>query len=276
MPTQQDFLKFAAGPGTPNVSTQAAFAAASSTATGYVTGIASSALVNKAQRQHSIWAKVLGDFIVAIINQPVIDDGTTATILANFIASIQAIAAAYGGDMFKAQNLSGLANYATARANLGLGTAAVLNAGLSAGNVIIVSDADARFANITGDSFTGAVNGTSASFSSSVTAASFNTTSSERFKDNIAALSGADALSLLELIDVVSYTSKLDGADHLGVIAEALEDGPLAFAVQHNDEGLPISVDYQSLFALAIAGTRELRSQVASLSARMDAIEQRG
>lgn len=33
-----------------------------------------------------------------------------------------------GGDMYKSENLSGLANYTTARSNLGLGTAAVTNA----------------------------------------------------------------------------------------------------------------------------------------------------
>jgi hypothetical protein len=40
------------------------------------------------------------------------------------------------GDMLKSENLSGLANYTTARSNLGLGTAATLTAGTAANNAV--------------------------------------------------------------------------------------------------------------------------------------------
>lgn len=55
--------------------------------------------------------------------------------------SWQTAAGGSGGDMFKADNLSGLANYTTARTNLGLGTAAVANIGTSSGNVLSGTDA---------------------------------------------------------------------------------------------------------------------------------------
>lgn len=91
MPLQNDFLTFSAASGA-NVLSQAAYAAASATATGFVTGTASSAAANKTLRQASLMAAMIAHFIVDKAIQPVIDDGTTATIEANFIAAILAVA----------------------------------------------------------------------------------------------------------------------------------------------------------------------------------------
>lgn len=91
MPIQNDFLTFAAGSGA-NVLTQSAYAAATETATGYVSGVAPSNAFNKTWRQSSIMAAVMAQFIADETGEDVIDDGTTATIEANFIAAILAVA----------------------------------------------------------------------------------------------------------------------------------------------------------------------------------------
>lgn len=91
MSLENDFLVFAGASGA-NVLTQSAYAAASTTPTGYVSGVASSAAVNKTLRQCSIMAAMIAQFIVDKAVQPVVDDGTIATIETNFEAAILAIA----------------------------------------------------------------------------------------------------------------------------------------------------------------------------------------
>jgi hypothetical protein len=93
MATENDFLVWAAS-ATTNIDTQAAYAADPALGPGVSTGIASPLLYNKAQRQSSVFASAWAQFIVAQLNQPVIDDGTTATIMANLTAAINNIAAA--------------------------------------------------------------------------------------------------------------------------------------------------------------------------------------
>src|SRR5690348_9875496 len=93
---ENDFLPFAAASGA-NVLDQADYAAASATATGFVSGVASSAAVNKTLRQSSIMAAVIAKFIVNEVNANVIDDGTLDTIVNNFILAIRAANPSAGG-----------------------------------------------------------------------------------------------------------------------------------------------------------------------------------
>jgi len=77
-----DFLVVAPGPA-PNVASQATYAADPIVTTGNVSGVAKSAIINKGMRQSSIMAAVLAQLIVDNTGANAVDDGTTATLLAN-------------------------------------------------------------------------------------------------------------------------------------------------------------------------------------------------
>ncbi|MBU9175849.1 phage tail protein [Burkholderia gladioli] len=96
MAIQNDFLPFAVGPGA-NVLSQSSYEVLAALASGFMTGTAQSAACNKVWRQSTVMAAVMAAFIVERTGQPVIDDGTTATILANLLAST----AAANGDATK-------------------------------------------------------------------------------------------------------------------------------------------------------------------------------
>lgn len=87
MALEQDFLPFATGVGA-NVVSQAVYAALSALNTGYQSGVAQSAQLNKTWRQSSIAASVLAQFIVNNSGQPAIDDGTTSTLLTNLTTAV--------------------------------------------------------------------------------------------------------------------------------------------------------------------------------------------
>lgn len=86
MPVENDFLPFAAGAGA-NVLSQSDYAALAQLLTGFESGVASSQAFNKVWRQSSIMAAVLAQFIADETGNAVIDDGTTATILASLKAA---------------------------------------------------------------------------------------------------------------------------------------------------------------------------------------------
>lgn len=88
-----DFLPFATG-STANVLSQPAYAALPAVATGYQSGVAQSAALNKTWRQSSIMSAVLAQFIADRSGSNAVDDGTTATLLANLK---QAVTAGYNG-----------------------------------------------------------------------------------------------------------------------------------------------------------------------------------
>lgn len=77
-----NFLVVAGGGGA-NVISQAVFAAQSWLANGWASGILPSTWLNKVVRQHSIMSAVVAQLIVDQTGQDAIDDGTTATLLAN-------------------------------------------------------------------------------------------------------------------------------------------------------------------------------------------------
>ncbi|EPY4553663.1 glycine-rich domain-containing protein [Klebsiella pneumoniae] len=81
MPTN-DFKAFATGNGA-NVISQADYLALAALASGFSSGKASSAQVNKALRQATVMANVLAQFIADSANVDVLDDGNTASILSN-------------------------------------------------------------------------------------------------------------------------------------------------------------------------------------------------
>lgn len=90
MAIENDFLPFAVGSGA-NVLTQAQYAALTSLLqNGFTAGIAPSVQLNKVWRQSSIMASVIAQFIAQQTGQNAIDDGTTATLLANLTAAIGA------------------------------------------------------------------------------------------------------------------------------------------------------------------------------------------
>ncbi|MEB4733991.1 hypothetical protein OXV40_33630, partial [Burkholderia contaminans] len=93
---KNNFKAFAAGAGA-NVMTQADYEALSALLTGFVSGTATSVQLNKVWRQSSIMSAVLAQFIVDLTGQDAIDDGTTATLLANLKAAVQAQSAAVVG-----------------------------------------------------------------------------------------------------------------------------------------------------------------------------------
>jgi len=91
LPLQNDFLPFATGGGA-NVVSQATYAALAAIANGYQAGVAPSAQLNKTWRQSSIMAAVLAQLITSNAGQAAVDDGTTATLLANLTTAISVIA----------------------------------------------------------------------------------------------------------------------------------------------------------------------------------------
>jgi hypothetical protein len=88
---EQDFLVWAPDGG--NVESQATYAADANLANGVGAGIANPLQANKTWRQASVIASVIAQFIQQQLPAAtVIDDGTTATILANLTAALQNIA----------------------------------------------------------------------------------------------------------------------------------------------------------------------------------------
>ena len=81
MPTN-DFKAFATG-NSANVISQADYLALTALVSGFSSGKASSAQVNKALRQATVMANVLAQFIADSANIDVLDDGNTAAILSN-------------------------------------------------------------------------------------------------------------------------------------------------------------------------------------------------
>ncbi|MBU9649342.1 hypothetical protein KTF21_11685 [Burkholderia multivorans] len=112
-----NFKPFAAAAGA-NVMAQADYEALAALLTGFQSGTAQSAQLNKVWRQSSIMAAVLGQFIVDLTGQDAIDDGTTATLLANLKTAAQAQSAAIVGQARKvAMSISSASTTATLTAD---------------------------------------------------------------------------------------------------------------------------------------------------------------
>jgi len=108
-----DFLVFGGGAGA-NVISQVTYSGLAARTAGFSSGVAQSAQLNKVWRQSSIMSAVLAQFISDRTGLDVLDDGTTATILAN----LKAAAAAVNGDATKTFSVAAAtaANHAVNRA----------------------------------------------------------------------------------------------------------------------------------------------------------------
>ncbi|MEG8851098.1 hypothetical protein U4T44_13435, partial [Klebsiella pneumoniae] len=81
-----DFKPFATGSGA-NVLPQADYESLSALASGFLSGKASSAQINKALRQSSTMAALIGQFINQA-NLDALDNGNVSTLLTNFVAAL--------------------------------------------------------------------------------------------------------------------------------------------------------------------------------------------
>lgn len=88
MPVENDFLYYAIV-GSPNVVSQATYAAASYIGPGLGSGILASAVYNKMIRQGTAGAAILAQFIVNQLNENVLDNGSLTTLVTQLTAAIQ-------------------------------------------------------------------------------------------------------------------------------------------------------------------------------------------
>ena len=140
-----------------------------------------------------------------------------------------------------AGNLSGLANTAMARTNLGLGTMATKSA----------ADYDAAIAAkaaLSGATFTGVV-----------TAPNFVSSSDGRLKSEVETIS--DALAIVCALRGVRFN--MDGSRQIGVIAQETKV-VLPEVVRDNEAGL-LSVAYGNITGLLIEAVKELAARLAVL-----------
>ncbi|MBU9832503.1 phage tail protein [Rahnella sp. FC061912-K] len=126
-----------------NVIAQADYEALAALLSGFQSGKASSAQVNKAIRQGTVMASVLAQFIANASGNDVLDNGDTATLISSLIAALKANGA---NDFLQTLNNlveiknAGAPAQASARTNLGLGNVATLNTGTAAGTVATGND----------------------------------------------------------------------------------------------------------------------------------------
>lgn len=232
-----DFVPFAAAGGA-NVTAQATYIAEATTATGFVSGRASSADANKAWRQGTFIAAGLANFVADELNINVADDGNLSVFVSNLQNAITAVANAA---------LSGFATVSFVNTNF----ATITNA-QNASNLITGTLAQARLP---------------ASFSvgGTITAAAFNVSSDEKLKDGIELIGGA--LDRLDLLRGVTFTWRKSKARAAGVIAQevraAIPEGV------HADKSGYLSVDPMAVVAILIEALKEERSARIALERRL-------
>jgi hypothetical protein len=132
-----DFKAFGVGADA-NVTSQADYIALAALVSGFTSGKASSAQINKAIRQATVISSVLAQFIANSSGNDVLDDGNTALILTNLIAAMKANSA--NDFLQKSNNFSDLTDRAAARSNLELGNSATRNVGAASGTVAAGDD----------------------------------------------------------------------------------------------------------------------------------------
>ena len=238
-----DFVPFAAASGA-NVTSQAAYIAEATTATGFVSGQASSADCNKAWRQGTFQAAVLANFVAETLNINVADDGNLTVAVTNLTSAVTAIAnAALSGFATVTFVESTFATIANAQNAANLTTGTLNQSRLPA-------------------SFT--VGGT-------ITAGGFNVSSDADLKQNIEPIGGA--LDRLELMRGVTFEWRRTKARAAGVIAQdiqaAIPEGAFKGASGH------LVVDSMAIVGVLIEALKEERRARVALESRVAALEAR-
>ena len=118
---------------------------------------------------------------------------------------------------------------------------------------------------------TGALSGSSATFSSTVTAASFVETSAQRYKENVQTLSSADADNLLKLRPVTFDWIESQQSD-IGFIAEEVSEH-LPLLVNSNDNGEIEGVKYSKLTALLTKIVQDHELQIQALKQEIEQLK---
>ncbi|RJT45650.1 gp53-like domain-containing protein [Rahnella woolbedingensis] len=126
-----NFKPFGVGVGA-NVTPQADYEALAALITGFQSGKANSAQVNKAIRQATVMASVIGQFIANYSGSDVLDNGDSATLLSNLITALKSNSSndflQITNNLVEIKN-AGTSAQTSARTNLGLGTAATATVG---------------------------------------------------------------------------------------------------------------------------------------------------
>lgn len=97
----------------------------------------------------------------------------------------------------------------------------------------------------------------------SVTAASYQTSSDERLKEDIVAISAEDAEVMLDGINPVTFSYKADGREASGVIAQDVIK-VMPWAVETREDGM-MSVDYTQMISPLIASVKSQDDRIDSL-----------
>jgi Chaperone of endosialidase len=236
-----DFVPFATAAGA-NVTAQATYIAEATTATGFVSGVAPSADVNKVLRQAAFLAAGLANFIADTLNINVADDGNLSVLVTNLTGAVTAVAN---------NALTGFASVAFVNANFATITDASNASNLTSGTL-----AQARLP----ASF--AVGGT-------ITAGNFNVSSDQRLKSNIEAIKGA--LGKLDLMRGVTFTK--GGVRAGGVIAQDVRKA-IPEGVRTDKAGY-LSVDPMAVVGVLIEALKEESEARRSLESRLAALEAR-
>ena len=118
---------------------------------------------------------------------------------------------------------------------------------------------------LTGGTLTGAITGTSATFSGDVSAANFNTTSDATLKTNVETLTGS--LDKVKALRGVSFDWKATSVPDIGVIAQEVEE-VLPELVNINDNGIK-SVKYSNIVGVLIEAIKEQQGQIDALKEKL-------
>ena len=101
-----------------------------------------------------------------------------------------------------------------------------------------------------------------ATFTGNVTALAFNSTSSIRFKENVAPIN--DALSIINKLQGVTFDWKESRQSDMGVIAEQVNEVVPQF-VSKDETGAPQAVEYGKFTSILIEAVKQLTLRVNQL-----------